>query len=118
MCAAAAPDATLRARRTGPRSALLRPTSDSPSPPPEAAGLDRSISTGASAVGAGGSPIRVNGGPTRSLSGGLGGGRGGLTDRDDRRADRDHLAGLDQDRGHLAGVRRLQLDDRLRGLDL
>jgi len=36
--------ALLRARRVGPRSAFIRPTSDSPSPEPLAAGLDRSIS--------------------------------------------------------------------------
>ncbi len=68
----------LRARRTGPRSALLRPTRLSPSPPPDAAGLDRSISAsscaGASeppsgAAGASaGSPIAMIGVPTATVS--------------------------------------------------
>ncbi len=42
--AAAAAAAGLRGRRVAPRSALLRPTRLSPSPPPLAAGLERSIS--------------------------------------------------------------------------
>ena len=44
MWVASVPDATLRARRVGPRSAFIRPTRLSPSALPEAAGLDRSIS--------------------------------------------------------------------------
>ena len=68
----------LRARRVGPRSALLRPTRLSPSPPPEAAGLDRSISpkslaagaagSGASAGFSDGSPIEMIGVPTATVS--------------------------------------------------
>ena len=84
-----------------PRSALIRPTSDSPSPPPLAAGLDRSISVscrrGRAGAGAGaaGSPIAMIGVPTG-----------------------DGLALGHQQRGHGAGVRRRQLDQRLGGLDL
>ena len=51
------------------------------------------------------------------------GGRGrgslvGVADRDDRRADRDHLALGHHQLEHGAGVRRRQLDQRLGGLDL
>ena len=95
------PDATLRGRRVGPRSALLRPTRLSPSPPPDAAGLERSISI--SSVG----PGRPGG------AGSL-----GVTDGDDRRPDRDGRALLDEDRGDRAGVGRRQLDQGLGGLDL
>ena len=44
------PEATLRGRRVGPRSAFIRPTRLSPSPLPDAAGLDRSISIAFSAA--------------------------------------------------------------------
>ena len=110
--AALAPAATpavagpLRARRTGPRSALLRPTRLSPSPPPEARGLERSISTSA-AVGSG---VRRRPARGRRLV--------RVADRDDRRADGDRLALGHHQGEHRAGVRRRQLDQRLRGLDL
>ena len=73
MCVARVPEATFRARRVGPRSAFIRPTSDSPSPEPEAAGLDRSISisgAGASAAAAASaaSPIAMIGVPTAMVS--------------------------------------------------
>ena len=63
-----------RGRRSGPRSALLRPTRLSPSPPPLAAGLERSISISAGAAGAaaGGAspaaPIAMIGVPTGIIS--------------------------------------------------
>ena len=67
-----------RARRIGPRSALLRPTRLSPSPPPLAAGLERSISISAAsspgvfasgaAAGAAPSPIVMIGVPTGTIS--------------------------------------------------
>ncbi len=70
----------LRGRRVAPRSALLRPTRLSPSPPPLAAGLERSISCSspepcpwsgaASPAGAApsSSPIRMIGVPTSTVS--------------------------------------------------
>ena len=61
-----------RGRRVAPRSAFIRPTRDSPSPPPLAAGLDRSISAGGSSAGApppaAGSPIAMIGVPTGTVS--------------------------------------------------
>ena len=66
-----------RARRIGPRSALMRPTRDAPSIEPEAAGLERSMSAGSTwagsvgAAGAGtadGSPTEMIGVPTSTVS--------------------------------------------------
>src|SRR5690606_22271086 len=49
----------LRGRRAGPRSAFIRPTRLSPSPPPLAAGLERSISSVLSGAGDPASPCGV-----------------------------------------------------------
>ncbi len=74
MWVARAPEATLRARRVGPRSAFIRPTRLSPSPDPDAAGLERSISISAgagpsaAAAGSATSPIAMMGVPTAMVS--------------------------------------------------
>ena len=67
MWVARVPDATLRGRRVGPRSALLRPTRLSPSPPPDAAGLERSISISSSARRRAAAPDASAGSPTAMI---------------------------------------------------
>ena len=107
--------AAWRARRTALRSALLRPTSDSPSPPPLAAGLERSIS---GRLGGSAGSAMPGGSDSARRADRLGRAVERVADRDDRRADRDGLALGHHQPLHDAGERRRQLDQRLRGLDL